>query len=79
MKDYELEQYYEAQLDLFASQGWKDLLEKAEEIKAVTSDITRCNSEKELFFSKGQLDILNWMVNWETLVREAIRQNETDL
>jgi hypothetical protein len=79
MKDYELQKYYEAQLDLFSTPGWKDFMEKAEEIKAVTADITRCNSEKELFFSKGQLDILNWMVGWENLVREAIQQNEADL
>lgn len=79
MKDIDLEKYYEDQLDMFALPGWKEIISKVEELKVAYSDLSRINTTETLFYSKGQLDILNWLLSWEPLVREAQTQNEIDV
>jgi hypothetical protein len=68
-EDKEIEQFYEEQLSLFASQGYKDLIAKAKEIREVSADIRRMKHSETFFFAKGQLDILDWLINWENTVK----------
>ncbi len=79
MKDLELQKYYDDQLTLFASEGWKDFIVKVEELYKGYNNISAVNNEKDLFIVKGRLDILNWVLEWENLVKEAIEQNEVSL
>jgi hypothetical protein len=74
----DLESYYEEQLSMFTSQGWKDFIEQVETIVSANT-IDAVNSEKELFLTKGRLDILRWILSWENLVRTAMEQNEISL
>ena len=57
--DKELQEYYENGFDMMASKGWKDLLEDLEKLKANINDVTLTTDTQDLFFRKGQLDILD--------------------
>lgn len=74
----DLESYYEEQLSMFTSQGWKDFIEQVGNIVSANT-IDAVNSEKDLFLTKGRLDILRWILSWENLVRTAMEQNEISL
>lgn len=57
--DKELQEYYENAFDMMASKGWKDLLEDFNKLKANINDVTLTTDTQDLFFRKGQLDILD--------------------
>jgi hypothetical protein len=69
--DKELEKYYVARMEMFSSQGWKDLLVDAAEMKTSYLDIHNVNTIEQLLFRKGQLDILDWIASIEELSRKA--------
>lgn len=57
--DKELQEFYENAFDMMASKGWKDLLEDFNKLKANINDVTLTTDTQDLFFRKGQLDILD--------------------
>lgn len=57
--DKELQEYYENAFDMMSSKGWKDLLEDFNKLKANINDVTLTTDTQDLFFRKGQLDILD--------------------
>ncbi len=57
--DKELQEYYENAFDMMASKGWKDLLEDFTELKTSINNIALTTDTQDLFFRKGQLDILD--------------------
>ena len=57
--DKELQDYYESSFDMFASKGWKYLLDDFSKLKANINDVTLTTDTQDLFFRKGQLDILD--------------------
>ena len=57
--DKELQEYYENAFDMMASKGWKDLLEDFNKLKANINDVTLTTDTQDLYFRKGQLDILD--------------------
>jgi hypothetical protein len=74
----ELSKYYEDQLSLFAEPGWKDLIEKITEIRDVTVDIRNVKTVEGYHVAKGQIDILDWFLNWENMVRVAQKEHEDE-
>lgn len=71
--DKETEQWYEHQFDMFNLEGWKELIEQAKDIRDNASKIGIINDANQLFFVKGQLDILNWLIGWENKVNEVFK------
>lgn len=57
--DKELQAYYENAFDMMSSKGWRDLLEDFNKLKANINDVTLTTDTQDLFFRKGQLDILD--------------------
>ena len=57
--DKELQEYYENHFEMMASKGWRDLLEDLSRLKANINDVTLTTDTQDLFFRKGQLDILD--------------------
>lgn len=55
----DLQKYYEDQFSMMATQGWKDIIEDFKELKASINDITLTTDTQNLYFRKGQLDILD--------------------
>ena len=78
--DKALQDYYENRFEMMSSIGWKDLIEDATEMLNEYGNINNLNNEGDLFFRKGQVDILTWLVSlkdvseraWEELNEENV-------
>ena len=55
----DLQKYYEEQFSMMATQGWADLVEDFLKLKASINDVTLTTDTQDLFYRKGQLDILD--------------------
>lgn len=69
--DKELSEYYEETFGTTSSKGWKFLIEDMENLMHNINDITNVSSTDELFFRKGQLDILNLIINRKKICEES--------
>lgn len=79
--DKDIQEYYEARFDMMASKGWKDLMEDAQKMLDAYNKIERLTGVEDLYYTKGQLDILNWVINLKQTSEEAYREltDETDI
>jgi len=79
--DKAIQEYYEARFDMMASKGWKDLIEDIEKMTDAYDKIERLTGVEDLFYTKGQLDILNWIINLKQTSEEAYREltDEADI
>ena len=68
--DKELEQYYEDRFTMFTTKGWKDLVEDIQKIKD-TIKVEDIPDEKTLFARKGELRIMNWLLNLKDVSEQA--------
>ncbi len=62
--------YYEAFFDLFNTDGWKQFVEEVTEAHSAYQ-IENLNSEKELFFAKGERSTLQRIINFENGIEAA--------
>ena len=66
--DKETEKWYEEQFELFATEGWKAFQELVkQQIQGIES--IRGASLDNLENRQGKLQILDWLVSWESLCR----------
>ena len=79
--DKNLELYYEDAFSMFLLQGWKDLVEDMKAIRTEVIKIENIKDEKDLWFRKGQLDILDLIVNRKQMCEKVFEelQNETNV
>jgi len=79
--DKDIQEYYEARFDMMASKGWKDLIEDTQKMVDAYNKIERLAGVEDLYYAKGQLDILNWVINLKQTSEEAYREltDETDI
>ena len=68
--DKELQQYYEDRFTMFTTKGWKDLVYDIKKIKA-TIKIEDIQDEKTLFARRGELRIMNWLINLKDVSEQA--------
>ena len=61
--DKDLQEYYENSFTMMSTQGWKDMMEDFQKLKSNINDITLTTDTQDLFFRKGQLDILELVLN----------------
>lgn len=61
--DKELQQYYEEQFSMFATKGWRDFIEDQQTLYEAIDDLNTIENEQTLWFRKGQLDILNLILD----------------
>ena len=73
----ELQQYYEDRFTMFTTKGWKDLVEDIEKIKA-TIKIEDIQDEKALFARRGELRIMNWLINLKDVSEQAHQDLENE-
>jgi hypothetical protein len=59
--DQSLQKYYEDRFDLFARQGWLDLMEDVETMLDAMNNVSTIADEKSLQFRKGEISILTWL------------------
>lgn len=69
----EEEKYYENRLSMFASQGWKDLVEDVRIMEAATNTLNAVIPEN-LLFKKGEVSMMQWFLNIEEISKQAYAQ-----
>jgi hypothetical protein len=76
-----LQKYYESSFEMMASQGWKFLLEDFDRLKASINDVTLITDTQDLFFRKGQLDILDLILKRKEMCEKVWEElnNETNV
>lgn len=72
----ETELYFRNLTELFRSSGWLQLIEEFKANVAVINSVEHAKDEQDLFFRKGQLNILANILNLETQVEAARQQAE---
>lgn len=73
--DKELELYFENQFQMFSEQGWKDFVKEAKDLKDSLNSLDQVVSTDTLWLRKGQIDILNWILNRQTTVNATYQDN----
>lgn len=74
----ETEKYFRDLNDMFRSEGWKILLADIQASAQSVNSVEGTRDEQDLFFRKGQLAVMNNILNLETQVAAAQEQAETD-
>lgn len=70
----ELKKYYSARFDMFASQGWRDLLEDIDERIAAISSIMAVKDIEQLRTRQGELETLEWLKSLPQLSRDVYEE-----
>ena len=76
--DKQLEQHYERMFAMFASEAWNDLMEDVNKVYDANNNIFSIQSEQELHFKKGQLDVLQWLRSMKTSYEQSYEQLTND-
>lgn len=72
--DKELQKYYEDRFSMMATQGWADFNEDVKNIFNAVNNLAPIVNEQDLFFRKGQLDILQWVLTLRESSAQAYEQ-----
>ena len=70
-RDPELQKYFESLLDTFVSEGWRFLLEDFTGAEESIRDIIQCKDDKDLYYRKGQLDVIGRLLSFETSIKNS--------
>lgn len=76
----ELQNYYEDRFLMMSAQGWNDLIEDLENMKKPIEDVTAIKTVDDLYFRKGQLDIIKWILTLKevsALAYEELKNEDT--
>ena len=72
--DKELQDYYENRFTTMATIGWNDFIEDAQALYDVYSQVETVNSVEDLYKRKGQLDILQWVLNLKNVSEQTYKE-----
>jgi hypothetical protein len=67
----ELQAYYDARFSTMATQGWQDLMEDAQAMFNSLNHVLSIQNESDLMVKKGQLDLLQWLLNLKPASEQA--------
>ena len=81
MMDKETEQYYDDLLELFNSKAWKTFNEDISLMyeALLESSPTACETNDQWQYRRGQLEILNYINNYEVLMINASEELSKDV
>ena len=71
MIDKELELYYRNIRDMFATVGWKQLMEDLNSNARVINSVEAAKDNEDLYFRKGQLAVIANLLNLEAQIDAA--------
>jgi hypothetical protein len=72
--DKELQVYYEETFSMMATSGWSLLMEDFQALKASLNDLSTVTDTQDLYFRKGQLDILNLVLQRKEICEKAYEE-----
>lgn len=73
MSNEDLE-FYERRFDLFALKGWTDLINDLDTLKQQLQDLSQIRTEQDLWYRKGQLEMVNYLIQLKTLTEQAYEE-----
>jgi hypothetical protein len=73
----EEETYFENFFELFTTEGWKQFQAELQ-AKGSLYDISKINSTEDLFYTKGELSVLNSVLGFESFIRQTYDNNKLD-
>ena len=76
--DKQLEKYYEERFSTMTTVGWKDFIEDTTNIFNAVNKVAPIQTELDLFFRKGQLDILQWVISLKESTEQAYEALQKD-
>jgi hypothetical protein len=76
--DKQLEKYYEERFSTMATVGWKQFIEDVQGIFDAVNKVAPIQNEIDLFFRKGQLDILQWVLTLKESSEQAYEALQVD-
>ena len=74
MIDKKLQEYYENRFEMMATQGWQDLIEDAQNMFDAINHVLAVQDEKDLHLQRGQLDLLQWVLNLKQVSEQSYEQ-----
>jgi hypothetical protein len=66
--------FYYDRVNLLETEGWRALVEELEELETAVSRIDSLESEKDLWFARGQLSILRQMLSLEEATKATMAE-----
>jgi len=67
-------QFLEDRLSMMETEGWRDLVQDLENLENSVSNIDSMNSEQDLWFAKGQLYMINFLLSLHTATNLALEE-----
>lgn len=72
--DAKLQKYYEDRFSMMTTDGWQDLIEDAQAMFNSLNHVLSIQNETDLMVKKGQLDLLQWLINLKPASEQAYEQ-----
>jgi hypothetical protein len=69
--DKKLQSYYENRFSMMSTDGWQDLMEDAQQMFNSLNHVLSIQNETDLMVKKGQLDLLQWLLNLKPASEQA--------
>jgi len=76
--DQDTQKYYECYFDLFNNPGWKQLIEELKQNALVINSVEATKDQNDLYVRKGQLNVLAYILNFETTTNNNYEELTTD-
>lgn len=76
--DTETEQYFNEYFSLFRTDGWKTFVKEIQANAFTINNVQQIKDADDMYFRKGQLDILASIINLEQTLEAAREQAEAD-
>ena len=67
-------QFLEDRLSMMETEGWRDLIHDLENLEDSVSNIDSMNSDKDLWNTKGQLYMINFLLSLYTATNLALEE-----
>ena len=67
-------QFLEDRLSMMETEGWRDLIQDLENLENSVSNIDSMNSDKDLWNTKGQLYMINFLLSLYTATNLALEE-----
>ena len=67
--------FFNDRLKLFEQDGWTDLIGELETLSLNLNDVRSIENEKDLYFVKGQLSMIQMIINLEDSTKEVMENS----
>ena len=74
MLTQEDKQFYHNRINLIEQDGWRDLIQELKNLEDLTNNLDSVESEKDLWFARGQLSILRQIIGLEDTTKAAAEE-----